>query len=29
MKEEYSELWLEILSRVEDFQRKVINAGLE
>ena len=29
LKEEYSELWLEILSRIEDFQRKVINAGLE
>ena len=29
LKEEYSELWFEILSRVEDFQRKVINAGLE
>lgn len=29
LKEEYSELWLEILSKVEDFQRQVINAGLE
>ncbi|EHM43272.1 hypothetical protein [Anaeroglobus geminatus] len=29
VKEEYSDLWLEILSKVEDFQRKLTNTGLE
>lgn len=29
MKEEYSELWIEILSRVEAFQRKMIDSGID
>lgn len=29
IKEEYQDLWLEILSKVEDFQRNLTNTGLE
>ena len=29
MKEEYSELWIEILSRVEVFQKKMIDSGID
>lgn len=28
VKEEYQDLWIEILSKVEDFQRKLTSAGL-
>jgi hypothetical protein len=29
IKEEYQDLWLDILSKVEDFQKNLINTGLE